>query len=83
MRDDQVRALANGFRDDIGRDREAGHHAIDGIGRVAEQEPDVVPLRGRAGRSEPLQVFDEVGDSWHGAYHEFTKDRNGIRITRK
>ena len=66
VRDDQIDAVVDGLADHVLRDREARHEALGGRRRVADEQPDVVPLGGGGGRGEAVQVRGKRGDGRHG-----------------
>ena len=47
MRDNHVRPFADSFFDNIRRDRQAGHHAVRGVGGIAEKAAPHCPIRPR------------------------------------
>ena len=67
VRDDQICPLANRLGGDRRRDRQASQHALDPLGPVADEQPDIVPLRSQNGRSELVQKIADGRERQHAA----------------
>ncbi len=66
MADDQVGFAFDRFAGAFRRDGQAGHQARHRSGAVAQEQTNVVPVRGQARRGELFEVVDHGGKCEHG-----------------
>ena len=59
--DDEIGPFADRLAGHRGREREAGHHAVDRLRRGADEQADRVPLGGQPQRGD---AFEGGGDGW-------------------
>ena len=69
MRHHEVGLRGNRLSRDFRRERETGHHLADGAGRIAHEQPDIVPVLGEVRWRKSFEESNQVVDGRRGNAH--------------